>query len=241
MKFLSVTSTFRSIVTFSGDVFCLACEGIHNIYRYDSSRFLITITFISISFFCLREKAIIAAFEKKQNVLIKHGVESYEPQDIGRVVLIERRKPIDFFPMNKLHQELMKKSKKRGWKLNPASWFGKKGKRIPSLTKTSPRLVKIWNEWPSIVDDDIDWRYSGVDVMDREPSLSSKSSESTSRVTNLRIVSFEEDRNGELVKDLLASPKIDAKMAIVSQDPLSAHSAASKLVRSMFSTGEFCV
>jgi len=62
-----------------------------------------------------------------------------------------------------------------------------------------------------------------------------------------RRVSFKEDQDGEVVKDLLESPKVDAKITTPPQeskkeeDPLDAHGAASKLLRTMFASGEYCV
>jgi len=63
-----------------------------------------------------------------------------------------------------------------------------------------------------------------------------------------RRVSFKEDQNGEVVKDLLQTPEVDAKITIASQeskqedrDPLKSHGAASQLLRTMFGNGEFCV
>jgi len=62
-----------------------------------------------------------------------------------------------------------------------------------------------------------------------------------------RRVSFKEDQDGEVVKDLLESTKVDAKITTPPQeskkeeDPLDAHGAASKLLRTMFASGEYCV
>jgi len=62
-----------------------------------------------------------------------------------------------------------------------------------------------------------------------------------------RRVSFKEDKDGEVAKDLLESPKVDAKITTPPQEskqedqPLDAHGAASKLLRTMFASGEYCV